>query len=402
MARAFDELSDPPARKVELNKDPLGDSFFHEQSAFASNDEPFLPPRAAARESRIRERIKAEDLQARGIPTFRNASGGVSPITDDTGTALTGFDTRHNIAYDSQGQPKLISYGESGPPKLSDPFAAIPSPIPKPARSKVWSRRNLPLPGPGPGLTAELERKERDKSIAHESTLLGRKLTLDEHDLRTGESDMKVMKNELRTQVPILLDPKYEGADRETVLGAIDQHFDTQYASPEGTHRAGGSVATCHRKPTPDAAGNRPGESEGARSRERIFDHQERLEGLRTTVDETRSQERRTPRRSSRTRAAQEGPLDQPAVPQGTEGGGLSQLNFTRQKEWARMLGGDKAVDDMLGVVRKGDVPAPAAPAVLAATHDLKDAQAKAAAVKDSDPTLYEQYSNVAASILHG
>jgi hypothetical protein len=404
---AFDDLETPPRerpRPTQVNQDPFGDSFFNEPSITAGNDEQFLPPRAAARREHVRERMKAEDLSARGIPFFKNASGGVSAVTDESGAALTNLDARHNIAYDSKGQPKLIAYGEEGPPLLKDPFEGLkPQTDPKTGAIETYGPGGLyRYDGQDPVIAGQLERKARDKSIAHESTLLGRKLTLDEHDLRTGESDMKVMKNELRTQVPILLDPKYEGADRETVLGAIDQHFDTQYASPEANSTRG----WFGRDLAPEA-NTRRAEIDQAKAKAReaanaIFDHQERLEGLRTTVDETRSQERANTETLLAHARGQEGPLDQPAVPQGTEGGGKPAQLYPERKEWARMLGGDKAVDDMLGVVRKGDVPAPAAPAVLAATHDLKDAQAKAAAVKDSDPTLYEQYSNVAASILHG
>jgi tRNA G10 N-methylase Trm11 len=404
MARALDELTQPPDRPpVELNKDPYGDSFFHETSAFASNDEPFLPPRAAARNQRIQERIKAEDLQARGIPTYRNASGGISPITDDTGTALTAFDTRHNIAYDSAGQPKQISYDETGPPKLSDPFAALPTRLdPKTGALEKFGPGGIyQYQGQDPVTTADLARKEKDKNIQRESTLLNRKLTLDEHDLHAGIADQKVLKAELKTAVPTLIDPKYEGADKETVMKAIDEHFNSQYAAPEANETKGWfgkdlSPEAQQRRQEVDAAKAKAYESATS-----LFDLNDQLSSLHETVSATRESERANVETLLAHAQGGEGPLDQ--VSQATPEGGTKKTQlYPPEQDWARMLGGKDAAAAVHDQIRTGNVPAPIAPAVLAATHDYEDAKKKAEAVKESNPTLYEQYSNVAASILHG
>jgi hypothetical protein len=406
---AFDDLDFPPSereRPTRVNPDPFGDSFFHEPSITAGNDEQFLPPRAAARRDAVRTRMKAEDLAARGIPFFKNASGGVSAVTDESGAALTNLDARHNIAYDSAGQPKLIAYGESGPPLLKDPFENIkPQTDPKTAAIEKYGPGGLyRYEGQDPVIAGQLERKARDKAIAQESTLLGRKLTLDEHDLRTGESDMKVMKNELRTQVPILLDPKYEGADRETVLGAIDQHFDTQYASPEANNTRG----WFGRDLSPEANTRRQ-EIDQAKAKAReaanaIFDNQERLEGLRTTVDATREQERTNTETLLAHARGQQGPLDVPqgtgATPEGTTAK-PTEL-YPPRKDWARMLGGDNAVEQMLGHADQGTIPPVAKPAMVAVAHDIQDAKAKAEALKDEDPGLARKFKNIATQLMIG
>jgi hypothetical protein len=405
MARAFDELSEPPDRPpVELNKDPFGDSLFHEPSAFASNDDPFLPPRAAARAERVRERIKAEDLQARGIPTYRNASGGISPITDDTGTALTAFDTRHNIAYDSKGEPKQISYDETGPPKLSDPFAALPTRVdPKTGALEKYGPGGIyQYLGQDPVVTGQLARKEKDKTISQETTLLNRRLTLDEHDLHAGVADQKVLKAELKTAVPTLIDPKYEGADKDTVFKAIDEHFNSQYAAPEANETRGWfgkelSPEAMARRQEIDAA-----KAKAYESATQLFDLNDQLSTLHETVSASRQQERVNIETLLAHSRGEEGPLDQPATAATPEGGTKPAQLYPPESEWARMLGGKDAVTAIHDQVRTGNVPPPAAPAVLAATHDLQDARAKAEQFKDKDPTLYEQYSNIAASILHG
>lgn len=400
MARALDELTQPPESKPTEFADPLGDSFFHQP---AQNEQPATLTRPTTRQAYV-ERIKAEDLQARGIPTFRNASGGVSPITDETGTALTGFDTRHNIAYDSKGQPKQISYDETGPPKLSDPFAALPTRLdPKTGALEKYGPGGIyQYQGQDPVVTADLARKEKDKSIQHESALLNRKLTLDEHDLHAGIADQKVLKAELKTAVPTLIDPKYEGADRNTVMKAIDEHFNSQYAAPEANDTRGwfgkelSPEATLRRKEI-DAAKAKAYESASS-----LFDLNDQLSTLHETVAASRASERASVETLLAHTQGAEGPLDVPATAATPEGGTKKPQLFPPESEWARMLGGKDAVAQMHDQIQTGNVPPQAAPAVLAATHDYQDAKKKADAVKESDPTLYEQYSNIAANILNG
>ena len=63
-------------------------------------------------------RVKAEDLGQRGIPTFRNAAGDVTPVT--------GYDPKNEIAYTKQGNAVKINKGtQSGVPELQDPFQYV-------------------------------------------------------------------------------------------------------------------------------------------------------------------------------------------------------------------------------------------------------------------------------------
>ena len=52
----------------------------------------------ADRQAASANRLKAQDLSERGIPYFRNESGDVSEVTDDTGAPLLHHDKVHGIA----------------------------------------------------------------------------------------------------------------------------------------------------------------------------------------------------------------------------------------------------------------------------------------------------------------
>lgn len=80
-----------------------------------------------ARQDEQQARATKADLTQRNIPFFTDDSGKVKPITDETGAALTDYDHAHRTAYDSAGNLKQIQFGEFGPPKLVDPFAAAPT-----------------------------------------------------------------------------------------------------------------------------------------------------------------------------------------------------------------------------------------------------------------------------------
>jgi integrase len=59
-------------------------------------------------------RLRATDLAARGIPTYRDSQGGLGVATDETGAPLSHLDKSHGIAYDSKGEPKSLEYGAAG------------------------------------------------------------------------------------------------------------------------------------------------------------------------------------------------------------------------------------------------------------------------------------------------
>lgn len=386
MARAFDLLSDP-GESVDY-ADPY--------------TQPTAPIPPMSRQKSLVNRVRAEDLAARGIPTFRNASGDVAPVTDETGAALNAFDSRNNIAYDSAGQPKKISYGEEGPPIVEDAFARLPTSVnPKTGAVEKEGRGGLyKYLGQDPEVTASLARKERDKELQKESALLGRKLTLDEHDLTVGAKEKKDLREALAGQVLALQDPKFEGADRDTVLKAIDDHFNTEYGAKEANATRGwfGSGELAPEAMTLRADIDKR-KADAFEKANRLFDLNDKLTGLHETVEQTRTAERARVETMLAHSQGQPGPLDeQPAAPQTGAGGQL----YPPEEDWPRMLGGKDAADALHAEVKKGNIPPAVAPAALAATHDMEDAKKKAEELKDSDPTTAEKYKNFAAAILHG
>lgn len=73
---------------------------------------------------RTQARIKGEDLARRGLSWYTTPAGTPKEIVDPTTSApLTGFDKRHQVAWDSAGAPKKISYDPTtGAPSLADAY----------------------------------------------------------------------------------------------------------------------------------------------------------------------------------------------------------------------------------------------------------------------------------------
>lgn len=103
--------------------------------------------------------IAASDLKKRGIP-FTNTPSGPSPITDETGASLSGLDSRHNIAYDSSGNPRSIHDDAT----LGDPYAEAPD-WTEPKTGNIYKRpKGLPWQqvGTDTGITQAIQ----DKKVA--------------------------------------------------------------------------------------------------------------------------------------------------------------------------------------------------------------------------------------------
>jgi hypothetical protein len=198
--------------------------------------------RQAEQQQQQGNRLKASDLADRGIPTYRDAAGGVSPVTDETGAPMLHMDKRNNIAYDSQGNPKVLSYeGETGPPALKDPFAGAQVETDPKTGEEYQKHPGLPWNwvGTDPAIKSQRMQETKDKALASESQLLGRKLSMDHADLVAGDAEVKAMTKELQASVPALQDPRLQGADRDTIMGAINDHFNTEYAQPSANETNG-------------------------------------------------------------------------------------------------------------------------------------------------------------------
>jgi tRNA G10 N-methylase Trm11 len=407
MARtAFESLPDSQDASAP-ETDPYSDSFFKEPSKLSGGEAAGVPP--PARQRSVTNRIRAEDLAARGIPSYRNASGDVSAVRDEGGAALTGFQQKAGIAYDSKGQPKQISYDETGPPKISDPFEKIPARTdPKTGAIEKYGPGGIyQYVGQDADVTSKVAQKASDKDLSKESSLLGRKLSLDEHDMVQGTKQQKQLHSDLTTSVPTLLDPKYHGADQEAVQKAIDEHFDAQYAAPEANKTSGFFSGEL----SPEAKALRADidakKAKAYDTSQQIFDLNDKLSGLHDNIQSGRSKERDQVETLLAHQQGGKGPLDeqQPGQDQHEDGtpkvGPAGQL-YPPPEDWPRMLGGKDAVEQIHDQIRKGNIPPAAAPATVAATNDLKDAQQKAEDLKQSDPTLADKYKNVAANLLNG
>jgi hypothetical protein len=295
--------------------DPFGDPLAH------SFDEP------SSKSARV-NRMRAEDLGARGIPAYRNASGDVSAVTDATGAALSGLDARHGIAYDSQGQAKQISYGESGPPILEDPFAKLPARTdPKTGAVEKYGPGGIyQYLGQDENVTAQIKQADDDKATQKQTALLGRKLTLDEHDLNQGTKEKKRLHGELTGQVPGLLDPKFDGADLPTITKAIDEHFNAEYAAPEANQSAG----WFSKELSPEAQARRADidarKAKAYDTAQGIFALNDRMTELQGNVETGRASERAGVETLLAHSQGQLGPLDQeqPAAEEAKEPAALS------------------------------------------------------------------------------
>lgn len=239
MASPLDELVDLPGGEAELDpylNPPLAGELP------AQTDKRFVrEERRAVRDESRSNTIKAKDLGQRGIPSFINASGDVSEVRDETGAPLTGHDKRHNIAYDSRGEPKLITFGPEGPPILKDPFADLPERTDPKTGQRYKIRAGLPWQwtGEDPEIAQSRAQTDKDKLLAKESSLIGRKISLEHADLVSATKDRESIHKGLLSEVPLLQDPKYAGADAATIHTAIDEHYNTQYGAPEANKRAG-------------------------------------------------------------------------------------------------------------------------------------------------------------------
>jgi predicted RNA methylase len=341
MANALDNL--PGAQPAEQIADPFSDSFFQEPGIGQK-----APPKQAI------NRVKAADLSARGIPTYKDASGDVAPVKDESGAPLTGLSAKTGIAYDSQGSPKQISYGDEGAPTLSDPFDKIPSTTdPKTGAVEKYGPGGIyQYLGQDPDVTSRIAQKASDKDLSKESGLLGRKLSLDEHDLVQANKQQKVLHTELTGAVPSLLDPKFHGADPDTVHKAIDDHFDEQYAAPEANAKGGffggGDL-------TPEAQALRSNiDAQKAKAHDtadQVFGLNDKLNQLHDNVQTGRDQQRAHVETLLAHEQGKAGPLDQPQPGAGAAPAGKL---YPDEKDWPRMLGGAPPTEAQQSVPRMG------------------------------------------------
>lgn len=347
-------------------------------------------------------RVKAADLASRGIPSFTDAYGDVSPVTDETGAALTHLDKSHGIAYDSAGQPKSVSYDdEFGPPTVKDPFAGIPATTDPKTGNQYQEVKGLPWKwvGVDQAVAGQRLQEQKDKALKAESALVGQKLTLDHADLVTAGQEVKGLKKQLTDPlggVPELSSPKYQGADLETVKKGIDEHFNTLYAAPEANATAGWFGDQL----TPEAAALRAKLDQRKalvhETADRMFAAGAKINELSGAVESARAERRAATETLLAHQRGQEGPLDP----------GYQQAEFEQQQrqDLPRTIEEMKALtpDAVRTAAENGDIPPQASAASVAASHDAHDALAKADKLQASNPSLADQFRAVGEGILSG
>lgn len=426
-------------------------------------------------------RLRASDLTARGIPTYREANGAVGALGDEAGAPLMHYDKSHNIAYDSGGNPRRISYDSpSGPPNLRDPFENSQVTTDEKTGDQYQKTAGLPWKwvGADEGVKAKRVQEEKDKAVAKEASLLGQKLSIEHADMVAGEKEHSMLTKDLATTVPSLQDPALAGADRETILGAIGKHYDSEYARPEANATNGWfrkDLSPDAMKLRADIDAKKAGALQKANSLFDLKDRQTELGNKITETQQTREDQIDTLIAHGRGHA---GPLDTPAgmlergnidvdkqpVVHNADGsvstvrsfsinvGGHEVLlptvspdggDMTKSQAVQRFMStgqhlgvfdstdsanayaqglhesestrvamlkslttpeelGTDPVTHVTNAIASGGIPDEASPAILAAAHDAQDANAKAEALKTSNPGLAEQFKALAQGILHG
>lgn len=337
-------------------------------------DESYQAP--AQTETAATNRLRAEDLSSRGIPAYEAPSGDVAEVQAEQQAPNTLGD-KANLATD--GQP--IDDSE-------DAFAGIPDRVSAPAAPVPRGEWQTVPDSDGQG--------ERDKNIKAQAALLGRKLTLDEHDLTQGAHNQKDLKKALLAQVPTLGDPKFDGADLPTVAKGIDQHFDAQYAASDANETAG----WFGKELSPEAQARRTqidqAKEAAHATAQTYYAKNEQLAGLHDSVAQNQQQERTYNDQLLAHAQGQLGPLDEHPAEKAPD------RLYPPVEDWHRMLGEAPAAAPaaVTQAAQDGTIPPEAAAASVALAHDAADAQKKADALRDSNPTLADQFEGVAKGLL--
>lgn len=169
MASPLDALLGMPGPAGDVQRDFVA-------SAPQPNETPSMTAGRNYQESQQRARVqryRAEDLAKRHVPTSTDTAGNVDAVRDETGAALTQFDSRHGIAYDSTGAPRKLVYGETGGPKMVDPFAGVGITTDEKTGFRYRITPGLPWQNvdQDPDIAARNARKEQAKAVAHEASL---------------------------------------------------------------------------------------------------------------------------------------------------------------------------------------------------------------------------------------
>lgn len=193
-------------------------------------------------------RIKAADLNSRGIPSYVDTTGAAKPFVDDTGAPLTNSDPKNEIAYDSGGN--AVKYSNRNPsltPTVSDAYDGAPTQTDK--QGNIYATpKGLPWvwQGQDPQIAAQVQQQQQDKLNQQTSNALApyeqqAKISAVQAQKAVGQS-AKATQAIMTQSGASLSDPDgdpidLKSVDGPTLKGAIQDSFDKEYAAPAANEK---------------------------------------------------------------------------------------------------------------------------------------------------------------------
>lgn len=192
-------------------------------------------------------RIKAADLNSRGIPAFTDPAGNVKPYTDESGAPLTNSDPARGVAYDSSGN--AVTYTSRNPtrtPVVHDAYANAPTFTDKQGNIYVQPHSSTGLPpvwqGTDPDVAAQFQSDQQAKINQQTSSALS---PFEQQAKIAAAQSAKALKTSAKSLTTTLTQSGAAPTDSDgdlldlsdvdgpTLKGAISDAFDKQYAAPE-------------------------------------------------------------------------------------------------------------------------------------------------------------------------
>lgn len=188
-------------------------------------------------------RVKASDLNSRGIPNYTDTSGNTKAYTDSTGAPLTDSDPTHGVAYDSSGN--AVTYTSRNPtrtPVVKDAYEGAPQYTDKQGNIYAQPAGLAPLwKGTDPDVAAAWQQQQTDRLNQQTSTALApveqqAKIAATQSARAVAQS-AKLTSQAFTQAGASLSDENGEPIDLKSVDGpalksAISASFDKEYAQP--------------------------------------------------------------------------------------------------------------------------------------------------------------------------